>query len=67
MQGEGDEAQQGAEGRRQDEAEGDLRGHAGRGPVRGLGLSEDNPKGARAPGAPMGHAEKRKPQWLTKP
>lgn len=37
VQGEGDEAQQGAEGGREKEAEGHLRGHAGRGPVHGLG------------------------------
>ena len=37
VQGEGDEAQQGAEGRGEKEAQGHLRGHAGRGPVLGLG------------------------------
>lgn len=37
VQGEGDEAQQGAEGRGEKEAQGHLRGHARRGPVRGLG------------------------------
>lgn len=47
----GDEAQKGAEGRCQEEAQGHLRGHAGRGPVLGLGGGRTTwrRRGARRP------------------
>lgn len=54
MQGEGDEAQQGAEGGREEEAQGHLRDHARRRPVRGLAGGEINRRGsggARRPDA----------------
>ena len=57
--GEGDEAQQGAQGRREEEDEGRLRDHAGRGPVRAQSVAlGDNLVGGGAPArVPMRCAE----------
>lgn len=69
VQGEGDEAQQGAEGGREEEAQGHLRDHARRRPVRGLAGGGINQRGNRAgaPGARMRHAEMARSTRLTKP
>ena len=52
MQGEGDEAQQGAEGGREEEAQGHLRDHARRRPVRGLAGGGINRRGSGGAGRP---------------
>lgn len=62
VQGEGDEAQQGAEGGREEEAQGHLRDHARRRPVRGLAGGEVNRRGgggARRPDASCRNVAKR--------
>lgn len=68
VQGEGDEAQQGAEGGREEEAQGHIRDHARRRPVRGLAGGGINRRGNRAgaPGARMRHAEMARSTRLTK-
>ena len=68
VQGEGDEAQQGAEGGREEEAQGHLRDHARRRPVRGLAGGGINRRGnqAGAPDARMRHAEMARSTRLTK-
>ena len=68
VQGEGDEAQQGAEGGREEEAQGHIRDHARRRPVRGLAGGGINRRGNRAgaPGARMRHAEMARSARLTK-
>ena len=68
VQGEGDEARQGAEGGREEEAQGHLRDHARRRPVRGLAGGGSNRRGnqAGAPGARMRHAEMARSTRLTK-
>ncbi|MFR5416358.1 MAG: hypothetical protein ACLTHL_04935 [Collinsella sp.] len=53
VQGEGDEAQQGAEGGREEEAQGHLRDHARRRPVRGLAGGGINRRGSGGAGRPV--------------
>lgn len=60
VQGEGDEAQQGAEGGREEEAQGHLRDHARRRPVRGLAGGGINRRGNQAGGLAPGCAM---PKW----